>query len=69
MLWAKLQNIDSAIATHVIKDFISVKQPILIWHDEMIVVESLEDKLVQSIPSAWKKVLGSDINCKIKKEF
>lgn len=69
MLWAKLQNIDSAIATHVIKDFISDKQPILIWHDEMIIVESLEDKLAQSIPSAWKKVLGSNVNCKIKKEF
>jgi len=69
MLWAKLQNIDSAIATYVIKDFISDKQPILLWHDEMIVVESLEGKLVQSIPSAWKKVLGSNVNCRIKKEF
>lgn len=69
MLWAKLQNIDSAIATYVIKDFIPDKQPILLWHDEYLVAESLEDKLIESIPSAWKKVLGSNMNCKIKKEF
>ena len=45
------------------------KQPILLWHDEYLVAESLEDKLTESISSAWKKVLGSNMNCKIKKEF
>lgn len=69
MLWAKLQNIDSAIVTYVIKDFIKDRQPILVWHDELIVVDSLEDKLIQSIPVAWEKVLGSNLNCNIKKEF
>jgi len=69
MYWTYLQHIDSGIATEVIKCFVEQLQPILVWHDEYIVAESLEDKLVKLIPVAWKKVLGSNINCKFTKEF
>jgi len=69
LLWAKLQNIDSSIATIVIKHFIKEGHPILVWHDSWIFTESFESEIVGVVGNAWKEVLGSNINCKISKEF
>ena len=52
----KLMNIDSRICEYVIADFVRTDTPILINHDSFIVPVEEEDRLLQLMKEALKKV-------------
>ena len=65
-LWKELQYIDSEICRNVINTFVSLKVPILSYHDSFIVPLSYKDKLVEVMEQAWFEVLGTNDNLVIK---
>ena len=52
----KLMNIDSRICEYVIADLVRADTPILINHDSLIVPVEEEDRLLQLMKEALKKV-------------
>lgn len=62
------QNVDSKIAELVVDDFLQDNEIVLIWHDSFRCKKSLEQKLNRAMHKAYKKVLGSDMNCRVEKK-
>ena len=52
----KLMNIDSRICEYVIADFVRTDKPILTVHDSFIVPFEEEDRLLQLMKEAFKRV-------------
>ncbi len=67
--WGELQFLDASILLECMLSLVDKNIPFLPYHDSVLVRECDGEELMVEMQSAWKKVLGSNINCKIKKEF
>lgn len=67
--WGELQFLDASILLECMLCLVDKNIPFLPYHDSVLVRECDGEELMMEMQSAWNKVLGSDINCKIKKEF
>jgi hypothetical protein len=63
-----LQNIDSEIASLVIKDFVDSNEPVLCWHDSFVVRKSKEAMLQSSMLNAWKEYFKASRFCRVSKK-
>lgn len=65
-LWRDLQYTDSQICRYVMNKFVSLRKPILLYHDGFVVVKEDDDLLIKTIEEAWFHVLGTNNNLRIK---
>ncbi len=56
--WARLQNIDSKMAKHVVKAFTVLGVPILTYHDSFVCESHHKSFLIKMMKEAWEIVLG-----------
>ena len=68
-LWAKLQNMDSRLATHVIDWFTKKDIVCLGWHDSFCVPDYCRVELIEAMKKAWYGLFGSYNNFKCEVEF
>ena len=68
-LWAKLQHMDSRLASHIIYKFTEDSEVCLGWHDSFVVRRECGDKLEEYMKEAWYNVFGTYKNFKITTEF
>lgn len=68
-LWAKLQYMDSRLASYVIYTFTEDKEVCLGWHDSFVVAKYNQLKLIEYMRDAWYSLFGSYNNFKIDIEF
>lgn len=68
-LWAKLQHMDSRLASHIIYKFTEDREVCLGWHDSFVVRKQCGDKLEEYMKEAWYNVFGTYKNFKITTEF
>lgn len=61
----RFQNLDSQMIMYCIERFIEKDEVLLPVHDSIIIKESLRDFGIQCMKEAYKKVMGSDMNCVI----
>ena len=67
--WGKLQFIDASILLECMLSLVDKNIPFLPYHDSVLVRKQDGETLEREMRNAWKKVLGNDKYCKIKKEF
>lgn len=67
--WGELQNIDSLILLECMNSLVDLNIPFLPYHDSVLVRKQDGETLEREMRNAWKKVLGNDKYCKIKKQF
>lgn len=68
-LWAKLQHLDSRLASYVIYKFTSLGEVCLGWHDSFVVREDKRKDLISIMKEAWYNVFGTYKNFKVKIEY
>lgn len=56
--WARLQNIDSKMAKHVVKAFTVRGLTVLTYHDSFVCESKHKDYLIKMMKEAWEIVLG-----------
>lgn len=67
--WGKLQFIDASILLECMLSLVDLNIPFLPYHDSVLVRKQDGETLEREMRNAWKKVLGNDKYCKIKKQF
>lgn len=67
--WGELQFLDASILLECMLCLVDKNIPFLPYHDSVLVRECDGEELMVEMQSAWKKVLRSNVNCRIKKEF
>lgn len=68
-LWAKLQNMDSRLSSTIIEHFTEKGIVVLGWHDSYLVSKKHQEELISVMKTAWRDLLGTDINFKYDIEF
>lgn len=68
-LWAKLQHMDSRLASHIIYKFTEDGEVCLGWHDSFVVRRECGGKLEDYMKEAWYNIFGTYKNFKITTEF
>lgn len=68
-LWAKLQYLDSQIASYIIERFVTLGKCILPWHDSFVVSVHDRDLLIDTMREGWEFVMGTRKNCFYDIEF
>lgn len=68
-LWAKLQNMDSRLATFIIDRHTKLEKVCLGWHDSFVVLKEGRDFLIESMREAWYSMFGTYMNFKYDIEF
>ncbi len=58
--WARLQNIDSKMAKHIVKAFTVKGLTVLTYHDSFVCESKYKDFLIKMMKEAWELVLGDD---------
>lgn len=61
----RFQNLDSKMIMYCIEKFIEKDEVLLPVHDSIIIKKSLREFGIQCMKDAYKKVMGSDLNCVI----
>lgn len=68
-LWAKLQHLDSRLASYVIYKFTKVEKVCLGWHDSFVVVKSEREYLIDTMKEAWYSLFSNYMNFKVEVEY
>lgn len=68
-LWARLQHLDSRLASYVIYKFTDLKKVCLGWHDSFVVVKDDRQLLIDTMREAWFNIFASYDNFKVDIEY
>ena len=68
-LWARLQHLDSRLASYVIYKLTSLKKVCLGWHDSFVVVQNDRQLLIDIMREAWFNIFASYNNFKVDIEY
>ena len=68
-LWAKLQHLDSRLASYVIYKFTDLRKVCLGWHDSFVVVKDDQNLLIETMREAWFNIFASYDNFKVDIEY
>lgn len=68
-LWAKLQHLDSRLASYIIYKFTDLKEVCLGWHDSFVVTKNNQKILIDIMKESWFNIFGSYMNFKVDIEY
>lgn len=67
--WGYCQHIDSEIMFNILWTLKGLDIPVIPYHDSVILRKQDEDVVRSVMEGSWRKVLGTDLNCRIDKKF
>lgn len=68
-MWGQLQNLDSEIMFNILLSLKKLDLPALPYHDSVVIRKTDVNTVREIMQDSWKKVLGTDLNCRIDKRY
>lgn len=65
-VWGEFQNLDSQMMDYCVKSFMKSGEVCIPIHDSLVVKKTLQETAVSVMEEAFRHVMGSNLNCKVK---